>query len=85
VTINTGGSAFPVIGWKREDGLQVVAPECGMTLRQWYAGLAIPWCLAEFAGNAEDMKQPVEAAFQIADALIAHEEAEAKKLEGEPA
>ena len=40
-------------------------------LRDWYAGLALRYCLEEFGGNADDQKQFAEAAYQIADAMIA--------------
>lgn len=45
--------------------------DSGMTLLDWYAGQALPWCLSEFAGNAEDGTQYAEAAYQIADAMLA--------------
>ncbi|MEY5060625.1 MAG: hypothetical protein RIS45_546 [Planctomycetota bacterium] len=55
--ISAGGPAFPC------DAIQF--------LRAYIAAKVLPWCLTEFGGNAEDMKQPAEAACQIADALIA--------------
>lgn len=59
-----GGQAFP----GRGAGL---LPHTGMSLRDYFAAQVLPWCLAEFGGNAEDQKQPTEAAYQIADAMIA--------------
>jgi hypothetical protein len=81
--INRGGPAFPHV-----QGLgQNVRP--GMTLRQWYAGMAMqgfigsdPATYRDFLSNRNDV---AKASFVYADALLAHEEAEAKKQEGEPA
>lgn len=72
---NDGGPAFPRTSSPAtfDNGAQ------GMSLRDWFAGQALPWCLAEFGGNAEDQTQPVEAAYQIADAmLVARANREAK-------
>lgn len=63
-TINDGGPAFP------RAGTGTTYSQEGMSLRDWFAGQALAWCLSEFAGNAEDMKQPAEAAYQIADAML---------------
>lgn len=60
------GPAFPM-GY-HPDGNS--ADHEGMSLRDWFAGQALAWCLSEFAGNAEDMKQPAEAAYQVADAML---------------
>lgn len=64
--MNDGGPAFPV------QALAAPGSEVawGMSLRDWFAGQALAWCLSEFSGNAEDMKQPAEAAYQIADAML---------------
>ena len=42
-----------------------------MSLRDWFAGQALEFCLREFGGNADDGTQYAEAAYQIADAMIA--------------
>ena len=42
----------------------------GMSLRDYFAAHALPWCLAEFAGNSDDMTQPEAAAYQIADNML---------------
>lgn len=40
--------------------------------REWLReGQALPFCLSEFGGNAEDDKQFAEAAYQISDAMLA--------------
>lgn len=72
-----GGAAFPVAMGSLGDQY-----DCGpgMSLRDWFAGQALPWCLAEFGGNAEDQRQFAEAAYQIADAMLA--ERAARKTEG---
>ena len=59
--IDDGGPAFP----------SPHSTRYGMTLRQWYAGQALAWCLSEFGGHADDGVQYAAAAFQIADAMIA--------------
>ena len=63
-----GGPAFP----GGEIGHESWTEHCiGMSLPDWFAGQALPFCLAEFGGNADDGRQPAEAAYQIADAMIA--------------
>lgn len=54
----------------------------GMSLRDYFAGQALAWCVAEFGGNADDMTQPAEAAYQIADAMLDERE---KDTPGSPA
>lgn len=61
-----GGPAFPPnAGWRDNDPAMR-----GMTLRDWFASKALPFCLCEFGGNAEDGRQFAEAAYQIADAML---------------
>jgi len=43
----------------------------GMLLRDYFAAQALPFCLQEFGGNADDQRQYAEAAYQIADAMLA--------------
>ena len=73
----SGGPAFSRPASERGDGL--ASPEQdGMSLRQWYAGMALQGNLA----NNEKCGSPAEYAadsFEMADAMIAHEE----KLKGE--
>ena len=65
---NDGGPAFPSIGEGFGNPLYS-AP--GMSLRDYFAAQALPFCLAEFGSNAEDQRQFAEAAYQIADAMLA--------------
>lgn len=79
--MDNSGPAFPS-RWTNEDSCnrmspdgQVVPPEYtvtipGMSLRDWFATNALPFCLREFGGNSDDMKQYAEAAYQIADAML---------------
>ena len=60
---SNGGPAFPC----DQDPLHCYP---GMTLRDWFAGQALSFCLAEFGGNADDQRQYAEAAYQIADAML---------------
>ena len=39
---NEGGSAFPHPGYHGIDGKFVDVPHVGMTLRDWFAGMALP-------------------------------------------
>ena len=74
--IDDGGPAFPT------DSEQQIGPNSyhvvGMSLRQWYAGMALQGILANnnLCVNAQaDSNQ----AFLYADAMIAHEAKETKK------
>lgn len=68
---NDGGPAFPVAldvsASLLRDGRYA---KVGMSLRDWFAGQALFFCLREFGGNAEDQRQYAEAAYQIADAML---------------
>lgn len=88
MTINSGGNAFPETATNNEGRLDWPNQYgCGgMTLRQWYAGMAMQGYIAGWQeGDASGYAAIVRTAFKYADAMIAHEEAEAKKVEGEPA
>lgn len=69
-----GGWAFPV-----KSSLQ---SGCGMTLRQWYAGLAMQGLVPRVIDSMDPIgdldKCVAQIAFQVADALIA-EDKEAEK------
>ena len=93
MTINTGGPAFPTSfnGEPQKYAAQDVAR--GMTLRQWYAGMVMQGLCAGWASRTGEHTVPMKEfgdgtdahmAFKIADSMLAHEEAEAKKQEGEP-
>ena len=70
---NDGGSAFPHPGYHGIDGKFVDVPHQGMTLRDWFAGLALqgfcanPQSLAEDGGFSHDN---FRAAYDFADAMI---------------
>ena len=75
MAINDGGPAFP----------QSEAPDCGelvsnvypesggMTLRQWYAGLAMQGFLSSDVKESLNERNTPQLAFAMADAMIAYE------------
>lgn len=71
-----GGPAFPQSYWSQH-------PAPGMSLRQWYAGMAMQGIIASYANPAatgypnDEADKVAKAAFQFADALLAHEAKEA--------
>lgn len=69
-----GGPAFPVT----EKHLQEEYP--GMTLRQWYAGMAMQGMLSDRHGHRVEFEGDENAvahrAFACADAMLAHERRE---------
>lgn len=73
--ISDGGPAFPCHTNPRPGNL-ANAPQ-GMTLRDWFAGMALPACVsapcpsAWTAGSAEHYEQSAAAAYIIADAMLA--------------
>lgn len=70
--IDDGGPAFGrPVSFRPSDGMAFDNGAEGMSLRDYFAAAALPWCLAEFAGNAEDQPQAEHAAYQIADAMLA--------------
>lgn len=86
-----GGRAFPVKlqisqhlkSGEPVDDMEIVQP--GMTLRQWYAGQALQHVVnmrreevSEIWSEKKWMEIFAKKAFQIADAMIAHEKAEDK-------
>lgn len=75
----TGGSAFPTAEQTRGDGTIIQFAESGMTLRQWYAGQALPWAIeAAMKQWTRDSAAPASTAarwaFEVADAMIAEGE-----------
>lgn len=69
--IDTGGPAFPLVTWKSPDGMCVELSHNGMTLRQYYAGLAMANMAELHHGIGVDPIGVARAACQYADALIA--------------
>ena len=59
---NDGGPAFP----QREDGA-----EGGMSLRDWFAGMALSACLAQFYDGDKEWERYVAGhAYLLADAMV---------------
>ncbi|BBI47367.1 hypothetical protein [Pseudomonas phage HU1] len=59
----TGGAAFP------QSGFGQWAPECGMTLRDYFAARALA---PAFPGmTTRDVQYAAEAAYELADAMLA--------------
>lgn len=72
-----GGTAFPTVSDQHYgDGMTAVTANPGMTLRQWYAGMAMNGFLATMP-RATDTEMPhlfeiaALRSFQLADAMIA--------------
>lgn len=76
--INDGGSAFPKSAFYApgtvEDGLYN-GPDDGMTLRQWYAGLAMQGLIASASPNERSdeyfVNRAARMAYELADMMIA--------------
>lgn len=71
MTTNDGGPAFPATWWER-DSMGNIAPRCfnaGMTLHQWYAGLAMLGLLI-IDGRKEGTQWISMGALDQADAML---------------
>ena len=67
-TSNDGGPAFPLAKFADMEGRR------GMTLRQWYAGMALQGLLEHYATISDlTLDQFASDAFLYADAMIRHE------------
>lgn len=77
--INTGGPAFPFIQWRSPDGMIGTDLSAGMTLRDWFAGQALPQVMNSVSGldmptgTTSKMLSEVIAvqAYELADAMLA--------------
>ena len=68
-----GGPAFPFeCKWHKKDG-STLGPHPGMTLRQWYAGMALQAGLARAGNGWGDPEGVAKDAFAYADAMLAQE------------
>ena len=72
---NTGGPAFPVPGLSNLPNGDFIHPECGMTLRDYFAAKALPiaWHAYDegYTGQPECVEQSIaHHAYQIADAML---------------
>lgn len=77
---NNGGSAFPRSGYRQEDADVFIPGALGMTLRQWYAGMALNGIIrrVHFESGDGPILENVAAhlSFKYADAMIVFEEKE---------
>ena len=82
MAMKDGGPAFPRpfpadAEIRPSEALDYIARHEGMSLRQWYAGLAsigAMTTLAEHGSDTDAARAVAETAFLVADAMIAHEE-----------
>lgn len=81
-TPNDGGPAFPCSTWELKDGVQIGTPVSGMSLRDWFAGLAMQqMCAGPGARMVADQDDRYDQtnwkyivasnAYMFADAMIA--------------
>lgn len=72
--LNDGGSAFPFIAWASPSGMIGVERQGGMSLRDYFAAIALPvaWdALDKGYFDATDYTlATAEAAYQMADAML---------------
>lgn len=82
-TKHTGGHAFPTQSWDYDGGGQVLTyQEPGMSLRDWFAGLALQGLLANSGGPVQrhnergwdfvncELKEVAYTAYAVADAML---------------
>ena len=63
-------NAFPCSDVYHPNGqIEYGAP--GMTLRDWFAGKALPYIIEEMWGTPDGAQEIAECAYQIADAMLA--------------
>lgn len=74
--IDDGGAAFPLSDTLRTDGEHVLHAERGMSLRDYFAGQALP-ALIRRCVTEEGWRRCIPAAFEAADAML-----EARKTGG---
>lgn len=78
---DTSGPAFPAPISFNASGEWLDGPHPGMTIRQWYTGMAMQGIIATHCGQPTPSDAlVVKWAFEMADAMLAHE---AKEAEGE--
>jgi len=72
--MNSGGMAFPSEGQKYETGLGMRHySEPGMTLRDWFAGMALQGLLNR--GGLSSMEEAAKLSYKQADAMLKAREA----------
>jgi hypothetical protein len=69
----TGGPAFPRTTWTGSDKNSAHRDIEGMTLRDWFAGMALCGWAASYAGSTSPMEPEKSAkkAYSLADAMLA--------------
>lgn len=73
-----GGQAFPFVHWKSPDEMMSYGHNPGMSLRDWFAGMALSGMLASTTENDWDVgnldavvrRNVVSEAFRVADAML---------------
>ncbi len=75
--INDGGQAFPGVTLKPGEftGKTYEVPTTGMTLRQYYAGIAMGSLITMLTDTYQSKSIPIDA-FYFADKMIAYEQKE---------
>lgn len=68
--IDDGGPAFPTDTYRDSDYNQHTAQRAGMTLRDWFAGMALQAVPHIGCGADLDTNEIALAAFQLADAML---------------
>ena len=73
---NDGGAAFPKPMSLRDDGAIIDFAEQGMTLRDWFAGKAIPYVtqIAHVDNENASLSDMADIAYDLADAMLAARE-----------
>jgi len=67
---DTGGSAFPVQEWSGPND-QMIWPENGMTLRDWFAGQAMAAFITKGASASSSTSATAAIAYAYAAAMLA--------------
>lgn len=70
MTKNDGGQAFPRQAYMNNDYSYVDQGDCGMTLRDWFAGMALQGILAKQYGDYVFPDDVSRECYSYADAMI---------------
>lgn len=65
---NDGGPAFPVYKYVNSDGLTFTSEPTGMSLRDWFAGMALPAIINR--GKHHSFDEAVASAYEYANTMI---------------
>lgn len=71
---NDGGPAFPVSERRDEDGCLVRFDEPGMSLRDWFAGMALWGGIGNWIGSNASLASLGTRCYEAADAMLAERE-----------